>query len=75
MESLLSAGGRLEALSDLLYEHQERGEGLVLALGGGTLQSTEAARMLHEQGGVVLLDVDVERAWSRSQGGARPLAQ
>lgn len=64
----------LEALSDLLYEHQERGEGLVLALGGGTLQSTEAARMLHDQGGVVLLDVDVERAWSRSQGGGRPLA-
>ncbi len=65
----------LEALSDLLYEHQERGEGLVLALGGGTLQSTEAARMLHEQGGVVLLDVDAERAWSRSQGGTRPLAR
>jgi shikimate kinase/3-dehydroquinate synthase len=65
----------LELLSDLLYEHQERGEGLVLSLGGGTLQSVEAAGMLGEQGGVVFLDVDVDRAWVRSQGGARPLAR
>jgi shikimate kinase/3-dehydroquinate synthase len=65
----------VELLSDLLYEHQERAEGLVLSLGGGTLENAEAATMLDEQGGVVFLDVDVDRAWARAQGDTRPLAQ
>ena len=55
-------------------ENAERG-GLVLALGGGTLLSPEAAEMLEERGGVVFLDVDVDQAWERAHGEGRPLAQ
>jgi shikimate kinase / 3-dehydroquinate synthase len=49
--------------------------GLVLALGGGTLESPEAAFMLRERGGVVYLDVDAATAWERAQGPERPLAR
>jgi shikimate kinase/3-dehydroquinate synthase len=49
--------------------------GLVLALGGGTLQGPEAAAMLEEHGRVIFLDVDVDRAWERAHGKGRPLAQ
>ena len=49
--------------------------GLVIALGGGTLESPEAADMLRERGGVVFLDVDPEEAWARVQGTPRPLAR
>jgi shikimate kinase/3-dehydroquinate synthase len=51
------------------------GPGLVLALGGGTLQTPEAAALLEEQGGVVYLEVDVATAWKRARGEGRPLAQ
>jgi shikimate kinase/3-dehydroquinate synthase len=49
--------------------------GLVLALGGGTLQTPEAAGLLAERGGVVFLDIEEPQAWERAQGGSRPLAQ
>jgi len=49
--------------------------GLVLALGGGTLQTPEAAALVRERGGVVYLEVDARRAWERAQNGARPLAR
>jgi shikimate kinase/3-dehydroquinate synthase len=51
------------------------GEGLVLSLGGGTLQSPDAAALLESRGRVVFLDVDVEQAWERAHGKGRPLAQ
>ncbi len=52
-----------------------RGEsGLVVALGGGTLETPEAASMLAGRGGVVFLDVDPAGAWSRVVGTGRPLA-
>lgn len=57
---------------------QERGgsprSGLVLALGGGTLESAEAVEMLRSRRGVVLLDVPAEEAWARVKGSGRPLA-
>jgi hypothetical protein len=48
--------------------------GLVLALGGGTLESARAAEMLRERRGVVFLDVSAEDAWARVEGSGRPLA-
>ena len=56
-------------------EHGGGEDGLVVALGGGTLQDSEAAAMLEERGGVVLLDIDADRAWERARGDVRPLAQ
>lgn len=49
--------------------------GLVLALGGGTLESSQAAQALCALGGVLLLDVGVETAWRRVSGTSRPLAK
>ncbi|MBN1321804.1 MAG: 3-dehydroquinate synthase [Thermoleophilia bacterium] len=48
--------------------------GLILALGGGTLESPQAAQLLTASGGVVLLDVDAGTAWARVKGSGRPLA-
>lgn len=50
------------------------GTGLVLALGGGTLENPTARESLRSSGGVVLLDVDVNTAWNRVEGSSRPLA-
>lgn len=49
--------------------------GVVLALGGGTLETPEAAALLRDRGGVVYLDVDEHTAWDRARGEGRPLAQ
>ena len=49
--------------------------GLVVALGGGTLESSEAVAMLRQRGGVVFLDVDPGEAWARVEGTPRPLAR
>ena len=67
-----------EVLKELLLRGEQDGsdgEGLVLALGGGTLQEAQTAAMLEERGGVVFLDIDVDTAWERARGCARPLAQ
>jgi shikimate kinase/3-dehydroquinate synthase len=48
---------------------------LVLALGGGTLQTPAAAALLKEQGGLAYLEVDGATAWQRARGEGRPLAQ
>jgi shikimate kinase/3-dehydroquinate synthase len=48
---------------------------LVLALGGGTLETPAAVAMLEEHGGVIFLDVDGTTAWERARGAGRPLAQ
>ena len=68
----------VEALTAVLAAAVERdvgGGGLVVALGGGTLQSPDAVAMLEKRGRVVFLDVDVDRAWERARGKGRPLAQ
>jgi shikimate kinase / 3-dehydroquinate synthase len=68
----------VEALREVLSESpatDDGGQGMVVALGGGTLQSPEAAAMLEKRGGVVFLDVDVDQAWERARGEGRPLAQ
>ena len=52
-----------------------RGPGVVLALGGGILQTPQAAALLKERGGVVYLEVDGATAWGRARGEGRPLAQ
>lgn len=49
--------------------------GLVLSLGGGTLESRQARELLVGRGGMVLLDVECAEAWARSRGSNRPLAQ
>lgn len=48
--------------------------GLVVALGGGTLETPAAVEMLRERRGVVLLDIDPAEAWRRVKGSGRPLA-
>jgi shikimate kinase/3-dehydroquinate synthase len=49
--------------------------GLVLALGGGTLERQEARQLLEGVGPLVYLDVDADTAWQRVSGTGRPLAQ
>jgi shikimate kinase/3-dehydroquinate synthase len=57
-----------------VLDQRDSAQGLVLALGGGTLESPCAAEVLARLSGVVYLDVDAERAWQRAGGTARPLA-
>jgi shikimate kinase/3-dehydroquinate synthase len=49
--------------------------GLVLALGGGTLESHAAAELLRGRAKVVYLVVDSAEAWARSERSGRPLAR
>jgi 3-dehydroquinate synthase len=65
----------VELLGELLHRQAGREEGLVLALGGGSLESPGAVDLLMARGGLVFLDVGEQRAWERSQGEARPLAR
>ncbi len=58
---------------EVAAEALERAEGGVIALGGGALGSARVRRAL-ERHHAVLLDVGVEEAWSRVEGGGRPLA-
>lgn len=50
-------------------------KGLVVALGGGTLESSDARELLSAEGGVVLLDIDADEAWERVRRSSRPLAR
>jgi shikimate kinase/3-dehydroquinate synthase len=50
-------------------------EPLVVALGGGALQSDATRGLLRERATTVLVHVDVEKAWARSRRSDRPLAQ
>jgi 3-dehydroquinate synthase len=70
----------VDLLRGLLGPHRpgletESGEDLVLALGGGTLESPAAVRALTARGGLVFLDVAAGTAWQRVAGSDRPLAQ
>ncbi len=58
---------------EVAAEALERADGGVIALGGGALGSERVRRALARHR-AVLLDVGVEDAWSRAQGGGRPLA-
>ena len=53
----------------------EASDGLVVALGGGTLENPKSRDLLRGRGGLMLLRVDSEEAWGRVQGSDRPLAQ
>ena len=62
------------AEEDLVTTMLDRADGGVIALGGGAVLSerTRAALRRHT---VVLVDVDLETAWSRAAGAGRPLAR
>jgi shikimate kinase/3-dehydroquinate synthase len=47
---------------------------LVISLGGGALASAETRDLLERSAFVVLIDIDVETAWSRVRRSNRPLA-
>jgi shikimate kinase/3-dehydroquinate synthase len=52
-----------------------RADPVVLELGGGAVASTATRDALAERAFTALLDVDVDEAWRRARGSARPLAQ
>lgn len=62
-----------EVLEHVLNKAPEA-HGLVVALGGGTLESPRAADLLARSGGLVLLDVEPGTAWTRVDRTDRPLA-
>src|SRR3954451_1878933 len=47
----------------------------VIALGGGAVKTPEVQTTLRERALTVLVDVDVDTAWSRARDSDRPLAQ
>jgi shikimate kinase len=64
----------MNALSSVLKEGA-RSEGLVLALGGGTLTNPEAVQLAKNVGVVIYLQLDAETAWERVVSTDRPLAK
>jgi len=62
---------RVATILDSLPEQ----EGLVLALGGGTLEDAETRAALKARAGLVYLEIEPEAAWQRARGSGRPLAQ
>ncbi len=50
-------------------------DGVVLALGGGTLESDPAVSLLRERAMVVYLETSAGEAWGRVEGSERPLAK
>jgi shikimate kinase / 3-dehydroquinate synthase len=63
-----------EAEEALVTELLDRADGGVIALGGGSLQSGRVRDALARHT-TVLLDVELELAWSRASGQGRPLAR
>ena len=61
-------------VTGLLDEAASSREGTVISLGGGAVTAPETARRLRREPLVVLLDEDLETAFKRAGGGARPLA-
>jgi shikimate kinase/3-dehydroquinate synthase len=57
-----------------LRRHLDRGEHLVIAVGGGAIETAEVRELLHDAF-VVWLDVDPGIAWSRVGGSDRPNAR
>jgi shikimate kinase len=58
-----------------IAERESPSEGLVVALGGGTLTNPESAAFVRGRATVVYLEVDVAEAWERVCDSDRPLAQ
>jgi len=64
----------VDTLASILAQYE--GEEAVVALGGGTLTTESARRLLAESGALVAyLRVDPDTAWERVRGGNRPLAR
>jgi shikimate kinase len=59
----------------LVLQRTPQEEGLVLALGGGTVTSPDALDCLKGRARVVYLEVDAESAWRRVSRSDRPLAR
>jgi shikimate kinase/3-dehydroquinate synthase len=64
---VLEAAATVEALA--------KAEPAVVALGGGAAESLTVRKALREHAFTVRIDVDFDTAWSRVQGGERPLAR
>lgn len=64
----------LDALTKIV-EREASYDGLVVALGGGTLTNPASATLVEGRGTVVYLDVDASEAWKRVCRSDRPLAQ
>jgi len=58
-----------------VVERAPLSDGLVVALGGGTLTNPESAVLTKRRATVVYLEVDAAEAWRRVSGSERPLAQ
>jgi shikimate kinase/3-dehydroquinate synthase len=58
-----------------VIDSQDNSEGLVVALGGGTLENAKSRELLCSRGGLILLDIEAGEAWTRVKGSDRPLAQ
>ena len=67
--------GREFAVLGKIIERAAFQDGLVVALGGGTLTNPASARLIDDRATVVYLDVDAARAWKRVRNSDRPLAQ
>jgi shikimate kinase / 3-dehydroquinate synthase len=57
-----------------ILQRTDLGRGGVVALGGGTLESSRARGLVKGRGGVVYLDIDARQAWQRARDTGRPLA-
>jgi shikimate kinase/3-dehydroquinate synthase len=63
------------AEASLVRETLRQARPAVVALGGGGVKTPEVQSTLRERAFTILVDVDVDTAWERSKGTARPLAQ
>jgi shikimate kinase / 3-dehydroquinate synthase len=61
--------------AEVMRKVLERTEPVVVDVGGGAVTTPEVRTLLKERATVVWLDVDVEVAWKRVEGGGRPLAR
>jgi shikimate kinase/3-dehydroquinate synthase len=58
-----------------LVSNRPDDNGLVLALGGGTLENNDALAQLSDRGEVVYLEASAADAWTRAKDSGRPLAR
>lgn len=63
-----------ELLASLLRDDRSE-RGLILALGGGTLENSASVALLRGRGRVAYLEVEPARAWARAKESGRPLAR
>jgi 3-dehydroquinate synthetase/shikimate kinase len=61
--------------ADVVRNVLERSEPVVVDLGGGAVTTPEVRALLQRRATVVWIDVEVDVAWQRVEGTARPLAQ